>query len=120
MMAKCEISLDKLVEFADRIKDKQQELDRTNKDFKIFRENARQETKKSNDRKSKLEKQLWEKQETSIYYIEGYKEIVKLGKELESKLDTAISALKHLRTMDTWQNVKQINDFLDETLKEVE
>jgi len=41
-------------------------------------------------------------------------------KELESKLDIAISALKHLRTMDTWQNVKQINDFLDETLKEIE
>jgi len=40
--------------------------------------------------------------------------------KLESKLDTAISALKKLRQMDTWQNVKQINDFLDETLKELE
>jgi len=39
---------------------------------------------------------------------------------LQTKLDTAISALKKLRHMDTWQNVKQINDFLDETIKEVE
>jgi len=39
---------------------------------------------------------------------------------LEDELNTAISALKHLRHMDTWQNVRQINDFLDETLKEVE
>jgi len=41
-------------------------------------------------------------------------------KTLKDKLDTAISALKKLRTMDTWQSVKQINDFLDETLEGVE
>jgi len=40
--------------------------------------------------------------------------------KLETKLNTTISALKHLRHMDTWQNVKQINDFLDETLKGIE
>jgi len=38
----------------------------------------------------------------------------------QQKLDTAISALKKIRNMDSWQNVKQINDFLDETLKEIE
>jgi len=38
----------------------------------------------------------------------------------QKKLDTIISALKKLRNMDTWQNVKQINDFIDETLKGVE
>jgi len=40
--------------------------------------------------------------------------------DIKKKLNTAISALKKIRNMDTWQNVKQINDFIDETLEKAE
>lgn len=39
---------------------------------------------------------------------------------LKEKLATAIEALTELRHTDTWKSVKQINDFMDKALREVE